>query len=1168
MPGYTPQQQAAIEASGDVVVLAGAGAGKTRVLVDRLVARLLRTETPLSLDRVLVVTFTEAAAAEMRRRLADGLERAHAERPGDARPAEQLALLPTAAIGTIHSFCLRLVREHFHALQLDPQLAVLDPAAARRLEAEVFQGRLHDHLSREAAGSVGTLLRDWLEGDAARLQALVQRLHRLARTLPAPVAWLERLRHDTADETPRAWLDALPAVFGAWAGAWRPDLAAAEPDTPLTRAAAGLMSLGGAPSAEEVHAALAAILDDDEGTANWPRKRKGELRKPFEKFFKEAGQLAELLAPAALTAAWNAARPKLGTLYAFTAEFAAALADAKREAAAVDFSDLEQFTLRLLEGAAADLGGRFDLVAVDEYQDVNEAQDRIVELVTPAAGERFLVGDLKQCIYRFRLANPRVLAGRAARTRPLHLSANFRSHEAILELVNAAFARLFHADLGGVAWDAGSALTFGAPEARAALRAEPAGRVEFHLLRPAQDEEAADAGEDEAAGDALEAAGAEREARLVAARLRRLREEGFRVTDEAAGGPRPVTWRDMVVLLRSAKVRSAAYAQEFARAGVPLEAPRGGFLDAPEILDLRSLLTVLDNPRQDLPLVALLRSPLAGFTLDELAAVRLAARGQPWWTALQVAARAADPADAAEPVRAAVASARVKAAGILDAIRSWRRLAREGALSHALETVLAGTGYEAWLAAQPRGAAQLANVRRLLGLTRRFDQHQRHGLYRFLRHLEALDEADGGPEQAQPPGRDAVRLMSIHAAKGLEFPVVVVAGLGAQFNQQDETDRFALDAALGLCPRFTDRETGLTVNTLAHWLARQRGRGERLGEELRLLYVALTRAVDKLILTAAPGPKSRPPAPAPAPAGPLPLRPLSAARTPFDWLGPLLGDLTGDAGWLERPEGRGLRLDWRIHDEPPASAAAVTAEAPPKTVLAADQVEALRQRLAWRYPHPGATREPAKTSVTALRRRWQEEAGDDEAAPRRFTRGGGRFNAAAAEAGVAHHLFLERFDLAGDASAAALATAADTMVADGWLLPEQRAALDVAGLAAFFASDLGRRIRERAADVDREVPFTFRLTAGDAARLRDGAEGGDGEFQVVQGVADLVVQMPDEIWLVDFKTDDVASRDVAARAAEYRAQLDLYALALERIHGRPVSERWLWFLRARQGVRL
>lgn len=1160
MPGYTPQQQAAIEAAGDVVVLAGAGAGKTRVLVDRLIARLLRAESPLSLDRVLVVTFTEAAAAEMRKRLAAGLEQARTERPEDPRPAEQLALLPVAAIGTIHSFCLRLVREHFHALRLDPQLGVLEPAAARRLEAEVFDGLLRARLAADPAGGPGGLLRGWFEGDAARLEALVLQIHRLARTLPDPAGWLTARRADCAAETPTAWLAALPEVFRAWAEAWRPELAQGDGQTPLPRAAAHL----GRPlaTAAEIGACLGNLLGDDRAVGAWPRGTK-KLRKPFDKFYKEAAELAGLLAPETLAETWAAARPALAALYALVEEFETALADAKREAAAVDFSDLEQLALRLLRGgAAAALAARYDLVAVDEYQDVNDAQDAIIEYLTRPGGERFLVGDLKQCIYRFRLANPRVLAGRAARTPPLLLNANFRSHEAILDFVNHTFARLFHPALGGVAWDAGAALAFGAPEARGALRGEPAGRVELHLLEPVGDEDA------EGAAEGMQAAvGAEREARLVARRLQRLRAAGLVVQDTKRGGPRPAAWRDMVVLLRSVKGRADAWAQEFAHAGIPLEAPRGGFLEAAEILDLRCLLEVLDNPRQDLPLVAVLRSPLAGFTLDELAVVRLAARGESWWLALQAVVRTADPAEAEEPVRAAVASARDKAAAALAALRRWRRLAREGALAPALETVLAETGYEAWLAVQPHGRARLANVRRLLALTRRFDQHQRHGLYRFLRHLEAIEAAEAGPEQALPPDHDAVRLMSIHAAKGLEFPVVVVAGLGTLFNEQDERGDFLLDAGLGLAPRFPHGPQQLLLDTPARWIAKQRSRRDRLGEELRLLYVAMTRAADRLLLTAAPGKKfSWPEAAGP---GPLPLRVLENGRSPLHWLAPLLADLTGDADWRETGGGDGGLLAWCVHAQPPvpAPAAAPLASLPP--VLSNAEAEAAKSRFAWRYPHEAATRKPAKTNVTALRRRWQEEANEDEAAPAHFARGHPRGDEAAAEAGVAHHLFLEHLDLAVAPSAAKLAAAADRMAAEGWLTPEQRGALDLGGLKAFLESELGQRVRARAADVEREVPFTFRLDAAEAARLQGmDAAGSTGEFQVVQGVADLVVRMPDAIWLVDFKTDDVRPDDAAARAEEHRAQLELYALALERIYGRPVTERWVWFLRARRGVRL
>jgi len=1201
VPAYTPQQQAALAAEGDVVVVAGAGAGKTRVLVDRLLDRALRpagAPGAASLDRVLVVTFTEAAAAEMRRRLADGLVAAVAARPEDPRPAEQLALLPAAAIGTIHSFCLRLVRGHFHALDLDPQLAVLDDAAAGRLAREAFERVLTPHSGADGpeSAAVRGLRRGWFDGERERLEDAIRGLHRLARTLPDADAWLAARRAECAAGQPCPWTAGLPAELAAWRAAWLGRLAAGPAGTPVPRAAERLAQLAAGDDLEAWRAALRETAADDQKP--WPRGTK-KLRKDYERFFADAAELAALLEPAdrvtALTETWAEARPRLETLLALTAAFAEAFAAAKRQAAGVDFADLEQFALRLLadpatggpSAAARELRHRFDLVCVDEYQDVNAAQDRVLTLVSreAPAGNRFLVGDVKQCIYRFRLADPSVLAGHAARPGALALTANFRSHAAILGFVNAAFARLFRPDVGGVAWDERAAPEFGAPEERGHHRARPEGRTELHLLR----KPAADAAGDEAEEPAAD----EREARLIAARLRALRDEGFAVLDAAAGGPRPVAWRDMVVLLRAPGPRAEAYAQEFARAGVPLDAPRGGFLEAPEILDLVGLLRVLDNPQQDLPLAAVLRSPLGGLTLDELAAVRLALPDGTWWAALNWLAAGTDQqgqslpgpfasaAEAAEPpapqhgaghhpeLAAARAAARAKAARCLGQFTRWRRLAREGTLAQVLEVVLAETGYEDWLAAQPRGEARRANVRRLLGLTRQFDQHRRHGLFRFLRLLETQAETDAELEQAPAATGDAVRLLSIHRAKGLEFPVVVLARLGGKFNDQGEREALLLDDRFGPAPLLREPVAGAPVNTLARWRAAARARRERQGEELRLLYVAMTRPVEKLILTGAPPARGADQLPAAAPPGPLPTPDLLAAATPLHWLLPLMAELTGHDKWAEQDHGRGRLLDWTFHDAPPPAAPAAEVAAPAEAHAPFPDLAEVRARLAWRYPHDAAMREPAKAAVTALRRRWQAEAAEDEAAPR-WARARGAADPAAAETGVAHHLFLERLDLTADASPGGLTRAADAMAAEGWLTAAQRARLDVAGLAAFFADDLGRRIRARAADVEREVPFTFRLDAADAARLRgdDAAAGPADEFQVVQGVADLVVRMPDEIWLVDFKTDAVPPAGVAARAAAYAPQLGLYALALEKIYGRPVRERWLYFLRARRAVRV
>ena len=333
----------------------------------------------------------------------------------------------------------------------------------------------------------------------------------------------------------------------------------------------------------------------------------------------------------------------------------------------------------------------------------------------------------------------------------------------------------------------------------------------------------------------------EKEARLLALRLKRLAAGKHEIWDVDQNGFRPTEWRDMAVLLRAPAGKAEIYAKEFQRAGVPLVVERGGFYDSIEIQDLLSLLELLDNPLQDVPAIAVLRSPLVGLSLDELAQIRLAARGVHFWTALS-RTRIADCGLRIETAE--------KIGKFLEQFRRWRRLARQVSLSQCLENVLAETLYADWLATRPRGAQRRANVERFLGLAQKFDQFQRQGLFRFLKFIKAQREAGVEPEVAAVADENAVRLMSIHQSKGLEFPIVAVADLAKPFNTQDLRGEIIFDEAFGLCPRVKPPHTGRRYPSLPHWLAQPHQRREQWGEELRLLYVALTRARDTLVLTA------------------------------------------------------------------------------------------------------------------------------------------------------------------------------------------------------------------------------------------------------------------------------------------------------------------------------
>jgi ATP-dependent helicase/nuclease subunit A len=542
-----------------------------------------------------------------------------------------------------------------------------------------------------------------------------------------------------------------------------------------------------------------------------------------------------------------------------------------------------------------------------------------------------------------------------------------------------------------------------------------------------------------------------------------------------------------------------------------------------------------------------------------------------------------------------------KADNFLKRFLRWRQLARQVSLSQCLESMLAETHYAEWLLARPRGVQRRANVERFLGLAQKFDQFQRQGLFRFLKFIEAQREAEVEPEVAAVADENAVRLMSIHQSKGLEFPIVAVADLAKPFNTQDLRGEIIFDESLGLCPRVKPPHTGRRYPSLPHWLAQQHQRREQWGEELRLLYVAMTRAQDTLILIAA-GTENKWGSLWTKP-GAVTTQAIIAAKSYADWLGLWFAQSAGGTK-AAATEGKLPHLRWRIADDaelrddsicrsrgdeaqtkdqseiPSASAELRRDEhvvSYKDTIeLDATTAERLRAILSWQYPFAAATQRAAKSSVTALRRQAAGEL-DDEAEhifpARNFARAArrnSRTKLSAVDAGTAHHKFLQRVALDNANDVAVLKSEANRLEQENVLSADERAALVLEDIAAFWNSEPGRKIRAQAATVRRELAFTARFSPAELAAITGAksAPGLEDEFVVVQGVADLVVLLPEEIWLVDFKTDEIRQDGLPDKIKVYVPQLELYALALEKIYSRPVTERWLHFLAARKTVKI
>lgn len=1116
MSGLTDGQQRAVAAEGNLLVLAGAGTGKTKTLVERCIARLLDPVNPCSIEDFLMVTFTEAAAADMKSRIGKALG-ARADCPG---VDEQLALLATADIGTLHSFCLKLVRQHFHQLELDPQLGVLDEAAARLLMEETLDELLERALESPTVRELAET-----QGGEYWLRRLLLRLHDYTQTLANPQDWFKA----QLSASVRQWEQWLLHGFEEFKSYWIPVLQAQPSNNPRAQVwALHLQNFFTVRSPAEIAACLSPIVEEP-----WPYGTK-QFKKALAGFCDGAEFLHSLCAKDALREDWQWTRGHMETLLALAQEFSRAYSDRKRNEAVLDFHDFEQFTLRLLR---QNKPKPFKHVFVDECQDINAAQDAILRAVSNQ--NLFLVGDVKQSIYRFRLADPRIFQEYKARwakeDRVVALADNFRSRAPLLDFINPLFAGLMQFGIGGVVYDQDAHLRC-AREPGRSLPADPSNiaeeldgdaspgppLVEVHLMT------STDEGDDDSDSLLAELTRSEKEAAVVARRLCELKEL------------HSLAWKDIVVLMRSPLHKAETYAKEFARWNIPLQTEQGDFYECAEISDLLSLLQVLDNPLQDVPLLAVLRSPLVGLSLNELAEIRMSnPRGQFW----KAVARWHEIHPHAES----------RISLFLKRFSRWRQIARETSLSQRLEIILNETSYLDGLRTQSRPEQRLANVRYFLTLAAQFDPLQRHGLRRFLRFVEARRETDVNTEAAATSNADAVQLMSIHKSKGLEFPVVVVADLAKPFNFADLNGRVLLDEIYGLCPQVKPPRANTIYPSLPHWLASRRQRAESIGEELRLLYVAMTRAKDRLILTGI--------VPSNAaekwPGATLSAHKLISSRSYIDWLGPWLASHTGKADWLDQPRGQCELFEWFTHIGPPKAAEMPLKSEAPKPPTHRPLTEQQPEPPACTYPHLPATKEIATQRVTSLRERLAE---DDSVVT--IPRTGKRADKVSAlQLGNAHHQFLQLMSLDGPWTEAALKEQARGMHEQGYLADFEN--LNYAAILAFWQSDLGARILANRKCLHREIPFTARMSPADIKATGLAPD----EFIVVRGAVDLAVILEKEIWVVDFKTDALSEDGFDYALRIYTPQVQLYGRALERIYQRPAL-LYLHFLALNRTVQI
>jgi len=1146
----TREQQAVVSRRGNaLLVSAAAGSGKTRVLVERLLDR-VAGEEQRDIDEFLIITYTRAAAAELRSRIGREVSRRLAEEPGSAHLRRQALLVYRAQISTVHAFCASLLREHAHLLDLSPDFRILDPEDARLLLEQALDDVLEEQYARIGEDSDFRALVDSVGAgrDDRRLLPVVQEAYRDVRNHVDPEGWMAARTGDAAASARAAEALLLRDFADICAHGLRVTeealAAMAEDEKLLAAYGPGFKAdreflIRALTAAGEGWDAVRAVLPF---RAEKLKAAKGELK---DRLKSGRDRLKKTLEKAG---AWFDASqaeneqdeakllPVVRGLFQLTQALDRRYGELKTRRRCLDYGDLEHLALRLLleNGAptetAARIAERYREVLVDEYQDTNRVQNAIFDAVSRNGENLFLVGDVKQSIYRFNLADPGIFLEKYRAFRPWEeagegpekvlLSANFRSRPEIADCVNHLFSRLMSEELGE--------MTYGPDEALRAEGAFPEARdmePELDIIQT-----------DLFAPDGERLKREEGEAAAVARRIRDLIDSGFCVTGDD-GLLRPVRPEDVVILMRSPGTRAGVYARALEQVGLGSATDGGeGLLTTVEGSVMLSYLEILDNPHQDVHLIGVLRSPLWSIPPDTLARIRAAAPKSDFYDAL---------------CRLAPEDERLTA--FLTSLRALRFQASDMSPTGILRRLMDETDALAVFSAMRGGARRRANLTMLYRHAVRLEARGYTTLFPFLNALRRLQAQGKDLEAAPLGGSGSVRIMSIHKAKGLEFPVVVLADLTKQFNRDDLRRPVLIHTDLGVSARIRDEERGLEYLPASYRAIQRRMESEQLSEEMRILYVAMTRPKDKLILSAAMADVPRKLKNLAAQVS-LPLAPaaLREAGSLGDWV-----LLTA----LSRPEGRALRelaetdcpveaVGGRLVVRIPGGAMPMPAPEETTPVQEAERAPAVTFE-PYIYPHAAAVDVPSKVTATELR---QEEAGEGPrmhhfARPAFLKRDRALTGA---ERGTAIHLAMQYIDYNACTDLDGVCRELRRLTEMQYLTEEQRDAVEPQKLLNFFRGEVGRLVRE-ADKVRREFKFSLLV---DAALMRPEAAG---DRVLLQGVIDCWLEKGGRLTVIDFKSDAVTEATQRTRAESYRAQIGAYAAALEQMTGMPVERRILYF---------
>lgn len=1251
-PQWTADQQKVIDLrDSNILVSAAAGSGKTAVLVERIIGRITDKQAPVDIDRLLVVTFTKAAAAEMRGRIGEALQQKLEQAPDDDNLQRQIGLLHNAQITTIDSFCQHIIRNYFHVINLDPMFQVGDETDLKIMKEAVL-GEVLEQKYADARQKENQVFLDAMQMFATgrtdkEIESIVLKLYELAQSYPFPDEQLEQWKNSYAlrsveEMEQTEWMEKYIAdvqmivaecekkafaayqisVDGVGLEAYTPTIQTEWQQIKELRKCKTLQELcdGIGKISFGRLSAIRGNKHDKELQEQIKALRASYRDKGIEQLQKE--MLAE--PPEEMLAMMQQMDAPVRELVQLTIDFGKAFAEKKREDGIIDFADMEHFALQILvtrdedgnsvpSATAKELQEYYEEIMTDEYQDSNYVQEMILTSISRGPEQSpylFMVGDVKQSIYQFRLARPDLFMEKyhaydteEGGNRRIDLRQNFRSRASVLESANYIFERIMRQDFGGIAYDDAAKLVPGAVFDPCEERT--ADQTEIILLNM-------DAQEDNDFGKR------ELEAMAIGQKIRDMVQGDHPMYVSDKGGYRPIEYRDIVILLRSMKGWTEEFQETLADMGIPAMAPKKtGYFATLEVQTMLNLLRVIDNPRQDIPFVAVLRSPIYGLQDEELAKIAAERSG------LQYLDNIWAYCDRHEDVLSE------KLSDLLDTLQEYRRKAETVSVYELLREIYEETGYYALMSAMPGGEQRSANLDILLQQAIEFAENGHRGIFGFCRYIEMLKKSDiDFGEATVGTVANAVQLVSIHKSKGLEFPVVFVAGMGKQFNKQDMRKKLLLDVDYGVGANYVDLEERLYKPTvMKRFIARQMLENS-LSEEVRILYVALTRAKEKLILTGTVKGIENKLQSWDLTGASLQHSALLGAATYLDWIMPALADRPIFGQCISRvTDGKGQdssdlqENDMTQETEDPSVKDRVLYDSTDQDplfrleVICADAqiagemeqlehillrrealkhqditkecdaelAEQLRCQREYQYPYANEQKLPVKISVTELKRRAMEqqkmavraEVPEDEVTemvPGTADRQTGiedeavydipqpkfrqtKESIGAAERGTLYHFVMEHlpYEQMGDHFTAEMMLA--QMQKAGLLREEERNCLKPQKFDRFMQSVLGKRMQQAAkrGALRREQQFMLEIPVMELYPELESEE-----TVLVQGIIDACFEEDGEWVLVDYKTDYVRYGMEQTLVDRYRVQLEQYARALEQLTGMKVREQIIY----------